>query len=328
MRACVLGTGAVGGHIAARLAAGGAEVSAIARGPVLEALRSSGLRVTAGDWSFEGRLAAVESDPARLGPQDVVFVTVKAPSLPEIAAGLASLLDPETIVVFVTNGIPWWYFGGEKSELSEMLGARLDPDGALAATVGHDRVVGSLIYSACSVETPGLVRVHSKVNRIIMGMADDSGNSRLQVVADILSAGGFDVDVTQQIRKPVWEKLVVNLGSGLPSVLTQRALGHIYSDPEAAELVRGISEEVASIARAMGENVHSKAESRISYGRTSPHRMSMLQDLDAGRPMEIDALCVLPLEIARHFGLDVPLLSALVPLMRLRAQEAGLYPAS
>jgi 2-dehydropantoate 2-reductase len=325
MRVCIVGAGAVGGHLAGRLAAGGAEVSVVARGPVLEAIRAKGLSVTAADWAFTGRLAAAEADPARLGRQDVVFLTVKAPDLPEIAPKLAPLLGDDTAVIFVSNGIPWWYFRDTSSELAAIVRRRMDPGGRIAGAIGFERAVGGVIYSACQVEEPGVVRVRSAVNRLIMGETDGRPAPRLQAVADVLSAGGMVAEISSAIRKVVWDKLVVNMGSGLISILTQRATGHIYSDAVAPDLVRRVSEEVASIARAMGEDVRSDAEARISYGRNSKHRVSMLQDLDSGRKMEIDAQCVVPLEIATQLGLEVPLLNVLVPLVRMRAEEAGLY---
>lgn len=325
MRVCIVGAGAVGGHLAGRLAAGGADVSVVARGAALDAIRANGLRVEAADWAFSGRLSGAESDPARLGPQDAVFVTVKAPAIPDVAPALLPLLGPDTPVIFVCNGVPWWYFGAADSALARAVRARLDPHGRVAAAVGLERTVGGVIYSACQVEAPGVVRVRSPVNRLIMGRPDGGSAPGLQAVADILSAGGMTVEISAAIRKVVWDKLVVNMGSGLIAILTQRANGHIYGDAAAADLVRGVSEEVASIARAMGEDVHSDAEHRISYGRNSKHRVSMLQDLDSGRQMEIDAQCAVPLEIAAQLGLKVPLLSVLVPLVRMRAEEAGLY---
>lgn len=325
MRVCIVGAGAVGGHLAGRLAAGGADVSVVARGGGLAAIRANGLRVEATDWNFKGRLSGAEADPARLGPQDIVFVAVKAPAIPEVAPTLMPLLAEDTAVIFVCNGVPWWYFGDADTELARTARARLDPHGRIAAAIGPERTVGGVIYSACQVEEPGVVRVRSPVNRLIAGKPDGRTAPGLQAVAEVLSAGGMAVEISPDIRKVVWDKLVVNMGSGLISILTQRATGHIYSDAVAADLVRGVSEEVASIARAMGEDVHSDAETRISYGRNSKHRVSMLQDLDSGRQMEIDAQCVVPLEIATQLGLKVPLLDILVPLVRMRAEEAGLY---
>lgn len=325
MRACVVGAGAIGGHLAARLDAGGAEVSVVARGPILAALQADALEVRGGGWQHRSEVRA-EADAGLLGPQDVVFVTAKSHSIPALAQQMRPLLAEHTMVVFVCNGIPWWYMQGQTGPIAEEFGDRVDPGGRVAAAVGARGVAGGIIYSSCVVSKPGTVEVLGTTNRLVMGTPDGGIPPGLQGAADMLRASGLEVDLTPNIRKAVWDKLVVNLASGLPSVLTQRAVGRIYSDPASADLVRGISAEAAAIARAMGEDVRSDAEGRIVYGRESPHRVSMLQDLDAGRPMEIEAQCLIPLALAAALGVATPLLETLVPLVRMRAEEAGLYP--
>jgi 2-dehydropantoate 2-reductase len=324
LKVCVYGAGAIGGHVAARLARGGADVSVIARGPNLEAMRASGLRVHAPDAEIEAPVRAT-ADPAELGPQDVVIVTVKAPALPSVAAGIRALLRPDTPVVFAMNGIPWFYFHDAGGADDGTRLPKLDPGGALWDAVGPQRAVAGVVYSACTVVAPGVVEVESRGSRLILGESDGSAGTRLEAVADALRAGGLTVEISPRIREAIWQKLLLNLGSGPLAILTGTAPSGFFAEPDCQEITRRILAEGAAIAGALGCPITPNAEGQIRNGSRSDHKPSILQDLELGRPMEIDALYEVPLDLARMHGVEVPTLATLVALIRVRARAAGLY---
>lgn len=321
MRVCVFGAGAIGTHVAGRLAKGGAEVSVIARGPQLAAFQASGLRVHAADGEIQARVAA-SADARELGRQDVVVVTVKAPALPSVAAGIGPLLGPDTAVAFVMNGIPWWYFQGiDGRQLPH-----LDPGGALSRAVHPARVIGGVVYSACTITEPGVVHVENQRSRIVLGAPDGCPSGRIEALATVLRAGGLTMEVTGRIRDTVWAKLLLNLGSGPLAVLTGCAPAQFYAEDACREATRRILAEGAAIAAAMGCPIDPNAEGQIAHGAASQHKSSILQDLEQGRPMEIDALFGVPLEFARMHGVPTPTLDLLAAMVRVRARQAGLYP--
>ena len=230
MRVCVYGAGAVGGHIAARLAEGGAEVSVVARGANLAAMRANGLVVHAADREMRAKVAASDN-PADLGPQDAVIVTTKAPALPAVAAGIAPLLGPETPVVFAMNGIPWWYFDAHGGALNGRRLPLLDPGEALRDAVDPARVIGCVVYSACTVLAPGIIEVENPRSRLIFGEPDGRLSERAADLAKILFAGGLDMQLTAEIRQAIWAKLLMNLSSGPIAVLSQAPPKGFYEEP-------------------------------------------------------------------------------------------------
>jgi len=323
-RVCVFGAGAIGGHLAARLARGGAEVSVVARGAQLAAIRADGLRVQAPDGEIHVRLVAAE-DPTELGPQDAVLVTAKAPALPAAAAGLAPLLGPETPVVFVTNGIPWWYFHRQGGAHDGRRLPRMDPDDAILRAVGLHRAVGAVVNSACEVVAPGVVHVETPRNRLILGEIDGADRPRLHALAAFLRAGGMDCAVSTRIRDAVWSKLVGNFCGGPISVLTQALPCETYADPVCEAAMRAVVAEGQAIARALGAEATIDLAVQVANGRRSRHKTSILQDLERGRPMEVDALFTVPVELAGLAGVATPMLELMVALVRHRARSAGLY---
>jgi 2-dehydropantoate 2-reductase len=324
MKVCVYGAGAVGGHIAGRLARGGAKVSVIARGPHLAAMAARGLQIRSEEGDFLAEVTA-SADPAALGVQDAVVVAVKAPSLPDIAAGIGPLLGPGTPVVFAMNGIPWWYFHGVGGTFEGRRLPRIDPGDAVWHAVGPDRAIGGVVYSGCTVVEPGVVAVTGHRSRLVLGEPDGQITDRVQSLADIITAGGMQCDVSPRIRDVIWAKLANNLGSGPMGVLTQSASQTIFTDPAARQAVHQISAEVAAIAAAMGCPINPKPEGQIANALKSQHVASIVQDLLLGRPMEIDAVFRTPLELARLVGVATPVLDLLIGLAAVRAQAAGLY---
>jgi 2-dehydropantoate 2-reductase len=312
VKVCVYGAGAIGGHLAARLAQGGAEVSVVARGAALAAIRAGGLRVTTPVDRLALRVAASD-DPAELGEQDAVVVTVKTPSLPSVAAGIAPLLRPDTPVVFVLNGIPWWY----SDELPE-----LDPDGALHRAVGISRSLGGVIYSACTVTAPGEIHVEHARNRIVLGEIDGAISPRVEALAAVLRAGGIGAEVTADIRKAVWAKLLVNLGSAPVAVITGLAVRDNIAEPAIEAAVREIYREAGTIAQFLGSPVAFDVETAIANARGLAHKPSILQDLERGSAMETLTMFEAPLRLARLAGVATPTLDLIVALARLRVKAA------
>jgi 2-dehydropantoate 2-reductase len=323
MRICVFGAGAVGGHFAARLARGGAQVSVVARGAQLAAIRSRGLRVEAADATIVVPVAASD-DPAALGPQDAVLVTLKAPALPALAAGIAPLLGPDTPVVFAMNGIPWWYFHAHPGPHAGRRLPRVDPGDAVWRAVGPERAIGGVVYSACTVVAPGIVRVGGARSRLELGEPDGVLTPRLAALAAAFRAGGLPIDETMRIRDRIWTKLLLNLSTGPLCVTTQSTLGQLYEEPACVAAMHRMLAEGGAIAAAMGCPVTDDIAALLAANRDSPHKPSILQDLEAGRPMEIAALYETPLDLARLCGVPTPTLDLAVALARSRARRAGL----
>ncbi len=324
MRLCVFGAGAIGGHVAARAFKGGAEVSVLARGASLAAIQASGLTVRAADGKIHFIPAASDS-PEKLGKQDAVLVTVKAPALPAVAATIAPLLGPETAVAFVINGIPWWYFLRHGGPLDDRRLPRLDPEDALYRALGPERVIGGVVWSACTAVAPGVVEVATPTNRLTLGEPDGTVSTRAQALAALLTAGGLPTEASPRIREAVWRKLVLNLCSTPMAVLAEAGPNLLYPDPACAAAVRRIAGEAAAMATALGYPIEVDAEAQLESGKRLAHLPSMAQDLKLGRPMEIAAMFEAPLELARLAGVATPTLDLLVALARLRAQAAGLY---
>ena len=324
MRICVYGAGAIGGHIAARLAKGGAEVSLVARGAHLAAIQANGLIVHAHDGTHHSRPHASD-DPRALGPQDAVIVTVKSPALPSVAAGIAPLLRGDTPVAFVMNGIPWWYFDGDGGPHEGLRLPEADPGDALREAIGIRRTIGGVVYSATEVLSPGVVKSEHGNIRVILGEPDGRISERAKAISAVLEAGGMPSPVSPDIRTDVWTKLLGNLSSGPLCVLTRMGVRDTLADPLLRAAARRNGEEGRAIAHALGRRLPDAAVERVASA-SMQHKPSILQDLEVGRPMEIDTLFALPLKLARLAGVETPQLDLLVALVKQAARERGLYP--
>jgi 2-dehydropantoate 2-reductase len=325
MKICVYGAGAIGGHIAARLARGGAEVSLVARGAHLAAIRSNGLTVHAHDGTHHSRPHASD-DPRSLGAQDAVIVTVKAPALPSVASGIAPLLREDTPVAFVMNGIPWWYFDSDGGPHEGLRLPEADPGDALRQSVGIARTIGGVVYSATEVVAPGVVKSEHGNIRVILGEPDGRISARANAISEVLAAGGMPCPVTPDIRAEIWAKLLGNLSSGPLCVLARMGVRDTYADPLIREAAYRCAEEGRAIAAALGRPLPPAASERVRNASMA-HKPSILQDLELGRPMEIDTLFALPLKLARLTGVETPQLDLLVALVKQAARASGLYPA-
>lgn len=331
MKVCVFGAGAVGGHLAARFAYGDAQVSVIARGAHLEALRRDGLRVNLPDRTLHCTPKA--SDRAeQIGPQDVVVVAVKTTALPAVAAGIGPLLGPDTTVLFVANGVPWWYFHQHDGDETGQQLPLVDPHGALWRVVGPERAAGGLAYTACSISAPGMIDVLSVQPHIVIGepvargLATQAPSLRMRRIATALESGGLPCRISDDIRMDVWTKLIGNLAGSPASLLTHLPLSTICDDPAGEALLRAAVNEGITLAHAMGCRVPIDADYYLAPTRGLLHKASMSQDLDAGRPLEIDSILMQPLQFARARGVLTPTLDLLATLARLRASASGFPP--
>lgn len=324
MRICVYGAGAVGGHLAARLSTSAAEVSLIARGETLDAVRRHGLRVETREGTLVSHPVATD-EPRELGPHDVVLVTVKAPALPSVAQNLAPLLAERGVVVFVTNGIPWWYFRSHGGPLEGTRLPRLDPGGVLWESLGVEQVAGAVAYTAGTVTAPGFVRAGNPRNRLLLGRPDGRSDPRLDEFASFFEGTGLEATVSPRLRDAVWGKLVTNLIGGSLGVLTASAMGDVLHRSAESATASAMAEEAVAVARALGCDPGDTADglARLSV---SSHLQSIAQDLLAGRTMEVDALFRVPLDLAGLVAVPTPLLSLLTGLATQRARAAGLYP--
>jgi len=323
MKICIFGVGAVGGHIAARLAGTDVELSVIARGPQLSALRADGLRVETPEGILHSR-PMTRDDPKLLGVQDVVIVAVKAPALAQVAAGITPLLSPKTAVVFVMNGIPWWYFHAHGGPFDGRRLPHIDPHGAVWDLIGPTRAVGAVIHTSCTVTAPGVIRVANPRNRLVVGRPDGNADPVLANLAGYLRIGGLEVEVTSRIRDAVWEKLLMNLVGGSLGILTASAMGDALAIPAIALAAHEMAREGAAIARALGCEPGDPVAG-LARLKVSTHKQSILQDLERGRSMEVAALLAVPLELARMAGASTPTLDLIVGLAVRRARAAGLY---
>ena len=324
MKICIYGAGAIGGHLAARLHKAGAEVSVIARGAHLAAIQANGLTVHAVDGEHRAPVRA-SADPAELGPQDAVFVTVKAPALPAVAASIKPLLGADTAVAFVMNGIPWWYFDHLAGPHEGTPLPRIDPDNALRRALGPGRTIGGVVYSASAVIAPGVVEVEQPKSRFILGEPDGSMSDRVTTLAGLITKGGGSGEATPAIRTEIWNKLISNLAGGTLAVLSGSAPKGVYVEPAAEQASLRMMHEATAIAQALGADPVTDHARRINGQRSMDHKPSILQDLELGRPMEIDGMFDAPLALAHLAGVEVPTLELLVALCKLRARTAGLY---
>jgi len=322
MKICVYGAGAVGGLMAAWLARGGHDVSVVARGPQLDAIRRSGLRVRS-EGKVETFSLRAEEDPARLGPQDYVLVVVKAQSLTQVALHIGKLLSPDTSIVTAMNGVPWWFFQGLKKAEGRL--ESLDPGGVLSRAMPPERIVGCVIHLAASTPEPGLVS-HNMGRRLIVGEPGGRNGPRTEDIAKALSAAGFEVQTSKEIEKAFWVKLLGNVSFNPVSALTMSTADRLIEMPEVKGYMVEIMREVLAIGRAVGVDAAIDPEARIDIARElGKFKTSMLQDLEAGKPLEIDGLLAGTLEIAHKAGVRAPYTESLFGLIRARATSTGQY---
>jgi 2-dehydropantoate 2-reductase len=325
MKVCVAGVGAIGGFLGARLAQSGCEVSALARGATAAALRTHGLRVLSGDALSRAPVTVAE-DPAALGAQDLVIVAVKGPAMAGVAARIAPLLRADTVVMTAMNGVPWWFFHGFGGEFAGIRLKSIDPEGAIAGAIPDRHVMGCVVHLSCSTPEPGLVR-HVFGNELIIGEPGGGVSPRAEAVAASLVQAGFATTVSGSIQSDIWYKLWGNMTMNPVSALTGATVDRILDDPLVHQFCLATMAEAAAIGTAIGCPIAQSGADRIAIARKlGAFRTSMLQDVEAGKPVELDALVTAVREIGERAGIATPNIDALLGLARLQAQTRGLYP--
>ncbi len=325
MKVCIYGAGAIGGWMGVRLAQAGCTLDAVARGATLETLKKNGLTLASGESRVSVPVRA-SADPTELGIQELVVIAVKAPALLGVAQQIAPLLGPETIVLTAMNGVPWWFlqggFGGDAA------GAELqsvDPGGRIGQAIPARHVIGGVVHASCSLDAPGVVRHHFG-NGLIVGEPSGEETARVEALHALLVRAGIEARLSRQIQKDVWYKLWGNMTVNPISALTMATTDKILDD----ELVRGFVSAIMLEAKAIGERIgipiaDSPEDRHAVTRRLGAFKTSMLQDVEAGRPVELDALVSAVRELGQLAGVATPFTDALLGLARLRARELGLY---
>jgi 2-dehydropantoate 2-reductase len=316
VRIVIAGAGAIGGYIGARLARAGADVVLFARGPHLAAMESRGLRVISPDGDFEVR-PAVTGNLAAVGTADVVFLGVKAHSLTTLAPDLRPVLGPDTVVVSTQNGVPWWYFEGHGGELEGLHLNRIDPGGVIASALDWRRIVASLAYFSTDIAEPGVIH-HSEGNRISFGEPNGTRTERTRRIAEALIAAGFRCPITTRIRHEIWVKLLGNVAFNPISALTGGTLEQLVRHPDVSRLVRTVMTETQAVAARLGIELPISIEQRMAGAeKVGAHKTSMLQDYEAGRPMEIDAVIGAVVELGERLGVPMPATEAVYACVKM-----------
>jgi 2-dehydropantoate 2-reductase len=324
MKVCIVGAGAIGGWIGVKLARAGCEVSVLARGATLQALRARGLRL-----QEQGETLAVpvraSDDAAQLGPQDLVVIAVKSPAMADIAGRIGPLLGPETIVLTAMNGVPWWFFDGFGGRLAGTRLQAVDHDGRIGAAIPAAHIVGCVVHASCALAAPGEAKHHFG-NKLIIGEPSGEQTARVRQLHDLLQRAGFECVLSEQIQKDIWYKLWGNMTVNPISAFTGATTDLIMGD----DLVRGFVSHVMLEAREIGARIGIPIEQRPEDRhqvtmKLGAFRTSMLQDVDAGKPVELDALVTVVKELGELTGVATPFTDALLGLARLHARVHGLY---
>jgi len=322
VKIAIVGAGAIGAFLGAKLALSGEDVYLIARGPHLRAMQADGVRVRSPEGDFEAHPTATD-DYESIGPVDFVFLTVKAHSLTGIAPNLAPLLGPDTAVVSAQNGIPWWYFMGHGGPFDGESIESVDPGGVIAGAIDQSRIIGCVIYPSTAIVEPGVIE-HIEGNRFSLGELDGSSSDRCKRLAGALIATGLRAPIRGHIRHDMWIKLLGNVVFNPMSALTGATLAEMVTHPETSATVRAVMAEADEVAQGLGVRLPFTVEQRMEGARkVGAHKTSMLQDLEAGRPMELESVVGVVIELGEKLGLPMPLTRTLYSCARLLEQVRG-----
>lgn len=326
MKIAIFGAGAMGGYLGALLHRAGEEVTLIARGPHLAAMRQHGLTLRLGGEEIVTQPRCTD-DPTEIGPQDCVIITLKAHSVPAVVNRLLPLLGPDTPVVTAMNGVPWWYFYRLPGPYQDRRLDRLDPGGRQWREIGPQRAIGCVLWQSCALVAPGVVQ-HIHGNRMAIGEPTGERSARCLALSAALTRAGLKAPVRPRIHDEIWLKLWGNLSFNPISALTHATLETIARDPGSRAVVRAMMTEAQAVGEALGVQFALDLDARIKVAEeVGAHRTSMLQDLEQGRPMEIEALVGVVTELGRLVGLPTPTIDLIYALVVQRAREAGCYPA-
>lgn len=324
-KACIYGAGAIGGWIGAGLASAGCSVSVVARGATLEALNSNGLRVVSGT-DTRSTAVQVSADPAALGAQDLVVIAVKAPALLDVARQIAPLIGPDTLVLTAMNGVPWWFFQGFGGPYAGTTLKAVDATGEIAAAIPAANIIGCVVHASCSVDAPGVIRHHFG-NGLIIGEPSGAQSPRVQALADLLARAGFAASVSAQIQKDAWYKLWGNMTVNPISAFTGATTDLILGDPLVRDFISKIMLEAKEIGARIGIPIEQQPEDRHAVTlKLGAFKTSMLQDVEAGKAVELDALVTVVKELGELTQVPTPFTDALLGLSRLHARVHRLYP--
>ena len=325
MRIAIFGAGAIGGYLGAKLARAGEDVTLIARGPHLAAMQANGLRIIEDGTEFVVQPRFL-SDTREAGPQDYVVIALKAHQVTAALPDLTPLLGPETPVLAAQNGLPWWYFYKFAGKWQDHRVEMVDPDGQIWQQLGPERAIGCVVYPACEITAPGVIR-HINSNRFAIGEPNGSRSGRVTALAKAMINAGLRAPVRTRLRSEIWLKLWGNAVFNPLSVLTHASLSEISNDAPTRAFARGAMLEVQAIATALGESMPVDVDARIDgAGEVGEHKTSMLQDFEAGRPLELDAVTGATIEMARLTGVPAPNLEALDAMVRLLLLNPAVAP--
>ena len=323
MKICIVGAGAIGGFLAAKLAMAGHEISVVARGDHLAAIAADGLKLIENNKE-QLTHPACGDDPTAFGVQDYVILAVKAPSLRGVASRLDTMLGDDTTVVTAMNGIPWWFCHGIGGPLEGRQLISLDPDGTLAAAIPLDRLIGCVIHGACEVPAPGVIR-HKAGGHFILGEPQGGSSGRCTRLAEAIGATGLECSVHPRIQDAIWHKLLGNLPMNPIAALTGATLEALANNARTRGLCAAMMEEAIAVGTKLGLTNETSVEARIELGASlGAFKVSMLQDMEKGRPMEIDAMIAVVVELAAIAACATPSIDAVLALITLRAEIAGL----
>jgi 2-dehydropantoate 2-reductase len=319
MRFLIAGAGAIGAYIGARMARAGFDVALFARGPHLRAMQERGVQVKSAAGDFEAHPKIVGS-LAEVGPVDVVFLGVKAHGLPHLVPQLAPVLGPDTTLVSTQNGVPWWFFQGLGGAWDGLRLERVDPGGVISSAIEARRVLGSIVYFSTEITAPGVIQ-HIEGNRISLGEPDGTRSERSRRIAEALIASGLRAPVTTHIRNEIWVKILGNVAFNPVSALTGGTLVQMVRHPEVCNLVREIMRETEAVGARLGLELPVSIEQRIAGAeKVGEHKTSMLQDLEAGRPMELEAVIGAIVELGERVGVPMPCTSSVYACTKLLGQ--------
>jgi 2-dehydropantoate 2-reductase len=326
MRITVFGAGAIGGYLAVKLHRAGADVTVIARGPHLAAMRERGLTLKSEGTTTTARLACTDK-AEEAGPQDYVIATLKATALPSAAPAIAKLMGPETALVTAINGIPYWYFYGQDGPWQDRILESVDPGGKVWAALPPRQAIGCIVYPAAEVIEPGVIE-HTYGNRFTLGEPDGGKSARVTALSQLMTKAGLKAPVRTSLRDEIWVKLWGNLAFNPLSALTTSTLDRLAFRPDLRAVARAMMEEAQTVGERLGAKFSVSIDKRIDgAGEVGEHKTSMLQDLERGRPIEIDALLGAVVELADLTETGTPLCRAVLALVRERARLAGCYPS-
>ena len=318
MKFLIAGAGAIGAYMGACMARAGQDVTLFARGPHLRAMQEHGVRVKSVDGDFEAH-PKISENLEKVGPVDVIFLSVKAHGLTQLAPQLKPVLGPDTALVGTQNGIPWWFFQGWGGDHEGMHLERVDPGGTIANAIEPRRVIGSIVYFATEIAEPGVIR-HTEGNRISLGEPDGTRSDRIRQIAEALIAAGLRSPVTTRIRQEIWVKILGNVAFNSISALTGATLVQMARDPEVSALVRKIMEETESVGAKLGLELPITIDQRIAGAeKVGEHKTSMLQDLEAGRPIELEAIVGAVVELGERLNVPMPRTRAVYACTKLLA---------